>query len=87
MMVMKAETCRSTVNKKIQLDATVGRHLFTAKSLYMSRVSQHPSSGALKTVTATSGIGPKQWYRYFLPTWSDQVLIRRRWKEVAIPVL
>ena len=32
------------------------RHLFTAKSLYMFRVSQHPSSGALKTVTATSGI-------------------------------
>ena len=30
--------------------------LFTAKSLYMFRVSQHPSSGALKTVTATSGI-------------------------------
>ena len=40
-----------------QLDATVCRHLFTAKSLYMFRASQHPSSGALKTVTATSGIG------------------------------
>ena len=26
-------------------------------SLYMFRASQHPSSGALKTVTATSGIG------------------------------
>ena len=45
------------VNKKVQLDATVCRHLFTAKSLYMFRMSQHPSSGALKTVTATSGIG------------------------------
>ena len=45
------------VNKKVQLDATVCRHLFTAESLYMFRVSQHPSSGALKTVTATSGIG------------------------------
>ena len=45
------------VNKKVQLDATVCRHLFTAKSLYMFRVSQHPLSGALKTVTATSGIG------------------------------
>jgi len=45
------------VNKKVQLDTTVCRHLFTAKSLYMFRVSQHPSSGALKTVTATSGIG------------------------------
>jgi len=41
----------------IQPDATVGRYLFTAKSLYMFRVSQHPSSGVLKTVTATSGTG------------------------------
>ena len=40
--------------KKVQLDATVCRHLFTAKSLYMFRVSQHPSSGALKTVTDTA---------------------------------
>ena len=45
------------VNKKVQLDTTVCRHLFTAESLYMFRVSQHPSSGALKIVTATSGIG------------------------------
>jgi len=42
---------------KTQPDATVCRHLFTAKSLYMFRVSQHPSSGVLKTVTATTGIG------------------------------
>jgi len=28
---------------------------FMAKSLYMFRVSQHPSSGVLKTVTAVSG--------------------------------
>jgi len=45
------------VNKKVQLDATICRHLFTAKSLYMFRASQHPSSGALETLTATSGIG------------------------------
>jgi len=45
------------VNKKVQLDATVWRHLFTAQSLYMFRASQHPSSGVLKTVSATSGIG------------------------------
>jgi len=32
-------------------------HIFTAKSLYMFMVSQHPSSGVLKTVTATSGTG------------------------------
>jgi len=45
------------VNKKVQLDVTICRHLFTAKSLYMFQASQHPSSGALKNVTATSGIG------------------------------
>jgi len=38
---------------KIQPDATVCRYLFTVKSLYMFRVSQHPSSGVLKTVTGT----------------------------------
>jgi len=31
---------------KIQPDAKVCRNLFTAKLLYMFRVSQHPSSGA-----------------------------------------
>jgi hypothetical protein len=40
---------------KIQPDATVCRYLFAAKSLYMFRVSQHPSSAVLKTVTAASG--------------------------------
>ena len=40
---------------KIQPYATVYRYLFTAKSLYMFRMSQHPSSGVLKTVTAASG--------------------------------
>jgi len=45
---------------KIQPDATVCRYLFTAKSLCIFRVSQHPSSGVLKTVTATSGTGPDQ---------------------------
>jgi len=40
---------------KIQPDATVCRYLFTAKSLYMFRMSQHPSSVVLKTVTAASG--------------------------------
>ena len=38
---------------KIQRDATVCRYLFTAKSLYMFRVSQHPPSGVIKTVTGT----------------------------------
>jgi len=35
---------------KIQLDATVRRYLCTARSLYMFRVSLHPSLGVLKTV-------------------------------------
>ena len=39
---------------------------FTAKSLYMSRVSQHPSSGVLKTVTAASGIGRTVKYKDWL---------------------
>ena len=42
---------------KIQPDATVCRYLFTAKLLYIFQVSQHPSSGVLKTVTAASGTG------------------------------
>ena len=42
---------------KIQPDAPVCRYLFTTKSLYMFRVSQHPSSEVLKTVTAASGTG------------------------------
>jgi len=41
----------------IQPDATACRYLFTAKSLYMFRVSQRPSSGVLKTVTTASGTG------------------------------
>jgi len=42
---------------KIQPDSTVCRYLFTAKSLYTFRLSQHPTLGVLKTVTATSGTG------------------------------
>jgi len=47
---------RFSVNKN-PTDATVCRYLFTAKLLYMFRVSQHPSSGVLKTATAASGTG------------------------------
>jgi len=45
----------------------------------MFRVSQHPSSGALKAVTAASGTGT--------PTSLQRGLIRPRWREVALPVL
>jgi hypothetical protein len=62
---------------KIQPDATVCRYLFPAKSLHMFRVSQHPLSGVLKTVTAASGTGHN--------TGTDTSL--QRWREVAVPVL
>jgi len=49
-----ANVCHWNVNKN-PTDPTVCRYLFTAKLLSMFRVSQHPSSGVLKTVTAASG--------------------------------
>ena len=73
---------RYDANKKVQLDATVCRHLFTAQSLYIFRVSQHPSSGVLKTVSATSGIG----HDTGTATSFQRGLIRPRWKEIAVPV-
>jgi len=63
--------------------ATVCRYLFTAKSLYMFRVSQHPSSGVLKTVTATFGTG----HNTGTATSLQRGLIRPRRREVAVPVL
>jgi len=69
------------VNKKVQLNTTVCRHLFTAQSLYMFRVSQHPSSGVLKTVFATSGVG----HDAGTAASFHRGLIRPRWKEAAVP--
>jgi len=71
---------------KIQPDATICRYLFTAKSLKMFRVSQHPSSGVLKTVTATSGTGHNTGTATSLQRGLG-VPIRPRWREVAVPVL
>ena len=68
---------------KFQPDATVCGYLFTAKSLYMFRVSQHPSSGVLKTVTAVSGTGQDTG----TDTYLQLGLIRPRWREVAVPIL
>ena len=67
---------------KIQPDATVSRYLFTAKSLYMFRVSHHPSSGVLKTVTAVSGRG----HNTGTATSLQRGLIRPRWREVAVSI-
>jgi len=66
---------------KIQPDATVCRYLFTAKSLYMFQVSQHTSSGVLKTVTAASGTG----HNNGTATSLQRGLIRPCWREVDVP--
>ena len=68
---------------QIEPDATVCKYLFTAKSLYMFRVSQHPSSGVLKTVTVTSGTG----HNNSKATSLQRVPIKPRWREVAVPIL
>jgi hypothetical protein len=75
---------------KIQLDATVCSPIyFTAKSFYMFRVSPHPSSGVLKTVTAASGTGHNigtatSLQRGLIGT---AIPIRPRWREAAVPIL
>jgi len=68
---------------KIQPRATLCRYLFTAKSLYVFRVSQHPSSGVLKTVTATSGTG----HDIGTATYHQRGPVGPRWWEVAVPIL
>ena len=68
---------------KIQLDATVCSPIyFAANSLYMFRVSQHRSSGVLKTVTATSGTG----HNTGTATSLQRDPILTRWTEVAVPL-
>ena len=47
----------------------------------MFRVSQYPSSGVLKTVTAASGTG----HNTGAATSLQRGLIRPRWREVAVP--
>ena len=48
---------RNSMLIKIQPDATVCRYLLTAKSLYMFRVSQHPSSAT--SLQQRGPIGPR----------------------------
>jgi len=48
---------RNSMLIKIRPDATLCGYLCTIKSLYIFWVSQHPSPGVLKTVTAASGTG------------------------------
>ena len=68
---------------KIQPDATICRYLFTIKLLYMLRVSQHPSSGVLKTVTAASGTG----HNIGTATSLQRGSIGPCWREVSVPIL
>ena len=68
---------------KFQLDATVCRYLFTAKPLYMFRVSEHPSLGVLKTVTAASGTG----HNTGAATSLQRGLIGPCWRKVGVPIL
>jgi len=75
-LVVRKETARMLI-KRSNLMHTVCRHLFTATSLYMFRESLHPSSGVLKTVTATSGIGHN----------IGRATSFQRWKEVAVPII
>jgi len=68
------------VNKN-PTDATVCRYLFTAKLLYMFQVSQHPSSGVLKTASIATGTG------HTTCTAMGLVPIRPHWRGVAVQVV
>ena len=48
--------------------------IYSLESRYMFRVSQHPSSGVLKTVTTATGTG-------------HNTGTATRWREVAVPIL
>ena len=49
----------------------------------MFQVSQHPSSGVLKTVTAAAGTG----HNIGTATSLQRGQICLRWREVAVPIL
>ena len=57
--------------------------IYLLQSHYMFRVSQHPSSGVLNTVTAASSTG----HNTGTATSLRRGPIRPRWKEVAVPIL
>ena len=85
---METQVCY--VNKN-PTDATECRYLFTEKLLYMFRVSQHPSSGVLKTVPAASGTGhttgtATSLQRSLIGT-GLSVPIRPCWRGVAVQVV
>jgi len=57
--------------------------IYSLQSYYMFRASQHPSSGVLKTVTVTSGVG----HNIGTAASFHRGLIRSRWKEAVVPIL
>ena len=88
------------VNKN-PTDTTVCRHFCTAKLLYIFRVSQHSSSGVLKTVPAASGtshttcaatplqrglIGPGSSVGIATDLWAGRSGIESRWERDFPPV-
>ena len=71
------------VNKN-PTDATVCMYLFISKLLYKFQVSQHPSSGVLKTIPAASSTGHTTCTTTPL---CGLVLIRPSWRRVAVQVV
>jgi len=66
---------------KLQLDAAVCSLIyFTAKSLYLFRVSTAPIIRNTKNCNRNLRYRSLYWYSYFPPTWP-------RWSEVAVPIL
>jgi len=65
------ETCRAALKS---INICILLHL-----LYTFRVSQHPSSAVLKTVTAASGTG------HNTGTATSNAVCRPRWREVPVP--
>jgi len=63
---------------KIQPDATVCRYLFTAKSLYMFRVSIAPIIKSTKSCNCSLRYGSYYLGSKLLPTW--------RWKKLATQI-
>ena len=74
---------RNSMLIKIRPDATLCGYLCTIKSLYIFWVSQHPSPGVLKTLTAASGTG----HNVGTSTSLQRGPFVPRWREVDVPVL
>jgi len=85
-LLVSAESLRDKlkfdVNKNPTRCNSVQIFIYCKVTVHVS-VSQHPSSGALKTVTAASGTG----HNIGTATPLQRGPIRPRWRGVAVPVL